>query len=172
MIGPYPHFIYDASGGGGEAILFDTNQKNLKYVAFCPKKFKIPPLSWKTTKILSLPLPPGIKIKMYMDKLEGTIDEDSGEIRFQFEAKFTLHIFYFLKFPHITVKSLLNTGNARTKYHECQGIPLTKNGKTKLVGVARISKTKNYFIDTILFLPTSALAELNCEVFLNSLRRT
>ncbi len=162
-IGKYPAFIYDATGGGGEVISVKIH-KNTKYIKFSPQKFKIPPLNWKTTKFLSIPLPPGIRIEMNMDKLEGIINNVSGEINLEFEARFRLQIFSVFKFPDLFIKSLLNTGKIRTKNFRSQGKRLLNNGETKLVGVATISKTNNLILDKFLFLPTEALAELNCEL--------
>ena len=163
-IGSYPYFAYDASGGGGEALLLETKEINTKYVKFSPNTFKIPPLTGKTTKFLTIPLPPGIKISMSMDKLEGTINQKSGEIQLNFEARFTLEIFSIYKFPNLIVKSLLNTGTVKTKKYKYQGLKIQKDGKAKIVGVAKILKTNNYLLNKILFLPTDAIAELQCEI--------
>ena len=80
FIGSFPHFDYDASGGGGEGTLLRTKEKNIYNISFSKGSFSIPPLTSKTTKFLSIPLPPGIKIEMNMDKLLGTINDHSGEI--------------------------------------------------------------------------------------------
>ncbi len=163
-IGSYPNFIYNATGGGGEALLVKSIQVGKEYVRFSPKTFQIPSLSWKTTKFMHLPLPPGIKINICMDKLEGTINKVSGEISLNFEASFTLEILSIIKFPSLFVKTILNTGKVQTNNIESQGLKLQKNGKSKLVGTAYIRKTDNYLLNRLLFLPTTALAELNCII--------
>ena len=87
-IGKYPAFTYNAYGGGGKATLLPNQKNNLLHISFSSKTFSIPPLTSKTTRFLSLPLPPGFKIKMSMDKLEGTINKNSGEVLLKFESKF------------------------------------------------------------------------------------
>ena len=79
-IGSYPSFSYNAYGGGGKGTLLPSKSNHILCLSFSSKTFSIPPLTSKSTKFLSLPLPPGFKIEMYMEKLEGTIDKNSGEI--------------------------------------------------------------------------------------------
>ena len=163
-IGSYPTFLYNASGGGGKGTLLPSHEKNILYLNFSSKTFSIPPLTSKTTKFLSLPLPPGFKIEMSMDKLEGTIDEKSGEVLFDFESKFIFSIGNIIKFPHLLVETTLQTGEVKGKLHQSKGLPLQKNRKTKLVGIAKIPPTGNKFLDAFLGLPNEALAELQCEI--------
>ena len=163
-IGSYPPFSYNASGGGGKGTLLPTQENNIHYLSFSSKTFSIPPLTSKTTKFLSLPLPPGLKIEMYMDKLEGTIDKSSGDILLKFESRFVLSIGSVIKFPDLLVKTLLETGKVESKLHQSNGLALQKNGKAKLVGVSIIPPTGNKLLDTFLGLPNEALAELKCEI--------
>ena len=163
-IGKYPSFIYNANGGGGKATLLQNQKNNLLHLSFSNKTFSIPSLTSKTTKFLFFPLPPSFKIEMSMDKLEGTIDQNSGKVLLKFESKFLFSIAGMLKFPELIVKTLLQTGKIKCKLHEGEGLPLKKNGKTKLVGISIIPKTGNKILDTFLGLPNEALAELNCEI--------
>ncbi len=163
-IGKYPPFIYNAYGGGGAATLLPSQRKNLLKISFSSKTFSIPPLTSKTTQFLSLPLPPGLKIAMSMDKLKGTIDKNSGEILLKFESKFVLSIGSLLKFPDLLVKTLLQTGAVKGKLHEGKGLVLQQNGKTKLVGISIIPQTGNKILDAFLRLPNEAIAELECEI--------
>ena len=162
-IGSFPPFSYNASGGGGKGTLLSSKNKNLLYFSFSSKTFSIPPLTSKTTKFLSLPLPPGLKIEIFMDRLEGTINLNSGEIFFEFESKFVFCIGTLIKFPDLLVKSSLNTGVVKGKSHKAKGLILQKNGKAKLVGISMISPTGNKILDIFLGLPNEALAELQCE---------
>ena len=162
-IGKYPQFHYDASGGGGEALIIETKDKHIKYMRFSPKTFQIPPLSWRTTKFLNLPLPPGIIINITMEKLEGNLNKDSGQILLNFEARFSLKILFIFKLPDLIIKSLLKSDKVKTNLHEREGMPLQEDGKARLVGIAKIAKTGNYLLDKFLFLPNDALAELVCE---------
>ena len=163
-IGSYPTFSYNACGGGGKGTLIPSQAKNILYLHFSSKTFSIPPLTSKTTKFLSLPLPPGLKIEMTMDKLVGTIDKNSGEILFKFESRFVFSIGSVIKFPDLLVKTLLETGEVTGKLHQSSGLALQKNGRAKLVGVSIIPPTGNKILDTFLDLPNEALAELNCEI--------
>ena len=101
---------------------------------------------------------------MYMDKLEGTIDQNSGEVLFTFEAKFTFSIGGMIKFPDLLVKTLLQTGKVKGNLHQGKGLALQRNGTTKLVGISIIPPTGNKILDTFLGLPNEALAELQCQI--------
>ena len=163
-IGSYPTFSYNAYGGGGKGTLIPSKKNNILYLSFSSKAFSIPPLTSQTTKFLSLPLPPGLKIEMRMDKLEGTIDKNSGEVLFKFESKFVFSIANMIKFPDLLIKTVLTTGKVKGKLHAGTGMMLQENGKTKLVGICIIPKTRNQILDTFLGLPNEALAELQCEI--------
>ncbi len=163
-IGKYPAFNYNAYGGGGKATLLPNQKNNLLHISFSSKTFSIPPLTSKTTRFLSLPLPPGFMIEMSMDHLEGTINQNSGEVLLNFESKFLFSIGVILKFPELIVKTHLKTGKVKGKLHEGEGLILQNDGTTKLVGIAIIPKTGNKILDTFLSLPNEALAELKCEI--------
>ena len=163
-IGSYPSFDYNATGGGGNGSLLPSSNENILNLRFASKTFSIPPLNSRTTKFLCLPLPPGLKIVMSMDKLEGTIDRNSGEVLLKFESKFVLSIGENIAFPHLLVKTLLTTGEVKGKLHEGKGLILQKNGKAKLVGIAVIPITRNKILNIFLGLPNEALAELQCEI--------
>ena len=163
-VGKYPPFTYNAYGGGGKATLFPYTKNDLLHISFSSKTFSIPPLTSKTTRFLSLPLPPGFNITMSMNKLEGTIDKNSGEVLLKFESKFLFRIGGFVKFPHLIVNSLLKTGKVKGKLHEGNGLIIQNNGTIKLVGISMIPKTGNKILDTFLGLPNEALAELQCKI--------
>ena len=163
-IGKYPPFTYNACGGGGKATLLPSKKNNVLHVSFSSKTFSIPPLSSKTTKFLLLPLPPGLKIEMSIDQLNGTIDKNSGKVLLKFESRFHFSIGTMFKFPELIVKTFLKTGKVKGKLHEGEGLALQKNGTTKLVGISLIPKTGNKILDTFLELPNEAFAELRCEI--------
>ena len=164
VIGTYPPFSYDARNGGGEATLDKTDKANIQSVIFKPNNFSIPPLTWENTKFLNVPLPPGLKIEMLMDKLEGTIDKNTGEIILFFESRFKFSICSIFFFPDLLVKSLLQSGKVKSNLYEENGFGLRKDGKAKLVGIALIPITGNKVLDKFLDLPNEALAVLNCEI--------
>ena len=163
-IGSYPPFIYNALGGGGKATLLPSKKNNIQNVSFSSKTFSIPPLNSRTTKFLSLPLPPGFKIEMSLDQLKGTIDQNSGEVLLKFESKFSFSIGAMLNFPSLIVKTLLKTGEVKGTLHKAEGLVLQNNGTTKLVGIAIIPITGHNILDAFLGLPNEALAELQCEI--------
>ena len=163
-IGSYPPFSYNAYGGGGKGTLLPSKKNNILYLIFSSKTFSIPPLSSKTTKFLSLPLPPGLKIEISMDKLEGTIDKNSGAVLFQFESRFVLSIGTIIKFPDLLVKTSLQSETVKGKLHQGKGLVVQKNGNTKLVGISIIPRTGNKILDALLGLPNEALAELQCII--------
>ena len=163
-IGKYPPFTYNADGGGGKAKFLSNSKDNLLHVSFSSKTFSIPPITSKTTRFLSLPLPPCLKINMSMDQLDGTINKNSGEVLLKFESKFLFSIGGMLKFPKLIVKTILKTGKVKGQLHKGEGLVLQKNGTTKLVGISIVPKTGNKIPDTFLGLPNEALAELLCEI--------
>ena len=164
FIGSYPPFDYDAKGGGGKGILLPSVKDNILRLSFPSETFSIPPLNSKTTKFLSLPLPPGLKIEMSMVKLEGTIDKDSGEVFLKFESKFIFSIGSIFKFPDLLVKTCLNTGTVKGQLHEEKGCVIQQDGKTKIVGITTIPPTGNKILDIFLGLPNEALAILQCKI--------
>tara|TARA_B100001029_G_C14606758_1_gene206837 strand:- start:112 stop:420 length:309 start_codon:yes stop_codon:yes gene_type:complete len=101
---------------------------------------------------------------MFMDKLEGSINKNCGEVSFTFESKFVFTIMGMIRFPDLLVKSTLKTGKVKGKLHEAEGLALQKNGKTKLVGISIIPPSGNKILDSFLCLPNEALAELQCEI--------
>ena len=163
-IGSYPTFTYNASGGGGKGTLLPSKKKNIIYLSFSSKTFSIPPLTSKTTKFLSFPLPPGFKIEMSMDTLHGSINSNSGEISLQFESKFIFSIGSIIKFPNLLIRTCLETGKVKSQLYEEEGMTLQKNGKAKLVGISMVPATGNRILDKFLNLPNEALAIMNCEI--------
>ena len=164
QIGKFPPFTYNAYGGGGKATLHKNKKNNLLHISFSPKTFSIPSLTSKTTKFLSLPLPPGFKIEMYMEQLEGTIDKNSGDVLLKFKSNFLFSIGAMVKFPKLKVNTLLTSGKVKGKLYEGEGHVLQNNGTIKLVGISIIPKTGNKILDIFLGLPNEALAELKCEI--------
>lgn len=65
----YPRFTYDAQGGGGVGSAEDIGNGMIR-VKFDPAQFVIPPLDFRSTKLLGLPIPPPLQISIKMQKLE------------------------------------------------------------------------------------------------------
>ena len=164
VIGLYPPFEYDAQGGGGKAKIFTNKKDNILNLIFEPDKFSIPPLSTKTTKFLSFPLPPGLKIDMNMEKLEGTLDQDSGTVILKFESQFIFSILSIFHFPALLIKTTLTSRKVKGNLQEAEGKVINNNGEATLVGIATVPKTGNIILDTLLMLPNEALAILKCKI--------
>ncbi len=162
-IGSYPHFIYNASGGGGRANMAFNQSENDLFLVFSPDEFIIPPLSWRTAKLLGLPIPPGLRIEMCMDKLEGKVNKVTGDVNLRFEARFLFTIWPTLTFPNLIVKTKLITGKVNSRLHSEEGLVLQKDGHARLVGIADIPPTGNRILDIFLGLPNEALAVLECQ---------
>ena len=139
-------------------------QKNIYNISFSNSSFSIPPLTSKTTKFLSIPLPPGIKIEMNMDRLQGKINDLSGEIILDFESRFVLSICSLYSFPNLLIKTSLTTGTVKGKLHEEKGFISKRNGKLRLVGISIVPITGNKILDNFLNLPNEALAVLQCKI--------
>tara|TARA_Y100001968_G_scaffold282587_1_gene280656 strand:+ start:902 stop:1435 length:534 start_codon:yes stop_codon:yes gene_type:complete len=163
-IGNYPYFDYDASGGGGKASVIDNERGTSLLLKFHPNKFFIPPLNWKTTKILGLPMIPGIEINMILDKLEGILEPKNREIILAFEARFILKIFSTIEFPELIINTELKNGEITSKLYKIKGEKISENGKVKLGGIAIIPPTSNVFLNIFLGLPNEALAILECTI--------
>ncbi len=161
-IGSYPLFHYNATGGGGKASIVN-NAKDKINILFDKKEFFIPSLNWKTTKVLGIPIPPGLEIKMKLDKLEGSADLKTGAINLNFEARFLFTIFTF-KFPNLVVITTLSTNSIKSNLHSAKGLPLNENNESRLVGIAVIPPSGNKALDLFLGLPNEALAVLSCKI--------
>ena len=77
-ISVYPPFAYDATGGGGVARV-TRGAGGRTALAFDAATVSIPPLDWRSTRFLGLPLPPGLRIDIKPLKLEvgnGREDKD------------------------------------------------------------------------------------------------
>ncbi len=163
-IGSYPHFVYDARGGGGKTSLVKVKNKNHLFLIFNPDTFSIPSLNWRTTRFLSIPMPLGLEIKMLLEKLEGTIALDTGEICLDFESEFLFTIWPIFVFPKLTVKTFLKSSRVVSKLFDAEGKCWGKDGKATLVGIAVIPKTGHKLLDLFLSLPNEALAKLECRI--------
>ncbi len=163
-IGSYPAFHYDARGGGGIGRKSIKKKGEIQCIDFDPKDFSIPSLNWRSARIGPLPIPPGIEIKMILNKLKGSINEITNYISLDFEAEFELNIWPDIKFSRIFIRSCLHSGDLNTKLHSVRGINIQKDGYTRLVGKANVQRTGDRVLDNFLGLPNEALAVLECQL--------
>ncbi len=162
-IGNYPKFLYDARGGGGKGILSPVDQNGQRCISFPIDKFSIPQLYWKTTRVLGIPLLPGLEIKILPESLKGNLDTNTMSLNLLFKAKFRLAIFNLIKAPPLNISTSLRTTNQHV--NKLANINDTNmiNLQT-LKGTALVDKTGNIFLDAFLSLPCEATAELNCRL--------
>ena len=163
-IGAYPRFGYDASGGGGEANLGPLDGGGWQSVEFNPAQLTIPPLSWRNTRILCLPLPPGLTITIGPEQLQGRWHPSSGEVQLEFRSRFYFSLAGIYQAPPLIVQTRLQTETAQGKRHRAQGERIGANGQALLVGVATVPPSGDGWLDRFLGLPDEALAVMRCRL--------
>ena len=163
-IGRYPHFRYDAGGGGGSGQLEEADGEGWRPLAFAPEGLTIPPLTWRTTRVLGLPLPPGLSIAIAPQRLAGRWQQKIGAVELEFQARFVFAVAGLYRAPDLIVRTRLRTGEARGQRHSAVGVPLDHDGRGVLVGVAVVEPTGAEWLDRFLGLPDEALAVLRCRL--------
>ena len=163
-IGPYPRFRYDARGGGGVSAAAETREDDWQALRFDPAALRIPALSARTTRFLGLPLPPGLRITIAPQRLEGHWQPSSGRVELTFEARFQLLVAERPVAPDLRVATRLTTEEARGRRHQVRGAPLDGEGLGVLVGLATVPATGEGWLDRFLQLPDEALALLRCRL--------
>ncbi|MCP9834998.1 MULTISPECIES: hypothetical protein [unclassified Cyanobium] len=163
VIGAYPRFRYDARGGGGVGRLSEGDSTGSQRLLFDPDALNIPPLHWRTTRFLGLPLPPGLVITIHPQRFDGSLDGATGAMALRFCARFRFAIGSLYRAPDLIVDTMLSTGPVRGRRHQAMGQPLDGDGLAQLVGVATIAPSGDPFLDRFLGLPDEALALLRCR---------
>jgi hypothetical protein len=172
-IGRYPRFRYDARGGGGIALgpSEEMPAAGPWPVHFDPPQLNIPDLSWRTTRILGVPIPPGVGIAIEPLELGGELDPASGAVELRFRARFHCSLAGLYRPPALQVNTLLSTGAVSGERHRGQGSPLGGDGMAVLVGVAPVPASGDAVLDAFLGLPDDALAVLRCHIALQAAPR-
>eukprot|EP00210_Caulerpa_lentillifera_P003759 g3591.t1 len=158
----YPRFQYNAVGAGGPGLVVAT-EGTKKTVRFDIDQLQIPDLDYKSTRVLGIPIPPPLCIKINTKLLKGTVDTSTGETQLMFVAEFLFSIGALYKAPPLSIDTVLTTGYSTGVILSADGSPLV-NGRGKLVGAARVPRTGDWFLDSFLMLPTDALAQLAVEI--------
>ncbi|MEI6031248.1 MAG: hypothetical protein WCQ20_08810 [Synechococcaceae cyanobacterium ELA739] len=91
-IGCYPRFCFEARSGGGTGQLEPPDGEGWWPMAFVSEGLTIPPLTWRTTRVLGLPLPPGLSISVSPQRLEGRWLQESGAVELEFLARFVFAV--------------------------------------------------------------------------------
>eukprot|EP01025_Chloroclados_australasicus_P027430 TRINITY_DN271_c1_g1_i1.p2 TRINITY_DN271_c1_g1~~TRINITY_DN271_c1_g1_i1.p2 ORF type:complete len:213 (-),score=24.52 TRINITY_DN271_c1_g1_i1:287-925(-) len=160
----FPRFNYNAVGGGCLGYAEMQSQTSYKYnVYFDPNDVIIPDLNWSTTKILGLPLPPLIRIGIRPQKFEGWWEKASGQAEMNLVAEFDCCIADIYKSPPLLVSVPLTTEQAQGEMHSGSG-RFVQQGRGRLAGITVVPKTGDLFVDTLLSLPTEALAFMEVEL--------
>lgn len=164
-IARYPDFEYDAKGGFGTGTAINDSNGEVLAI-FDVGKLYIPPLTSETTKFLGLHLPPFLRIDIVPENFQGSIDKESGKVDLEFKAKFWFSVGSFYKAPPLLVATVLTTEESGGKMRKGRGQRRDKDGKCKLVGVAKVDPIDDTFMNTFLGLPTECLAILNATISL------
>lgn len=158
-IARYPDFVYNGEGGGGFGTAEELEDGRLA-VEFDTENLYIPPLGFKTTTFLGLPLPPFICIDVVPQSLKGFIERANGKVELQFSAKFLFSIGSLYRAPALLVDTLLTTGQTEGRLRQGQGKRLDSEEECRLVGVAPLVPVEDAFMNAFLTLPTDCLANL------------
>ncbi|MEX0587873.1 MAG: hypothetical protein WD136_01320 [Cyanobium sp.] len=161
-IGIYPRFSYDARGGGGIGQLGAVNANGRQELDFPAASLVIPPLNWRTTRVLGLPLPPGLSIDIGANQLAGSFEPATGHLQLRFLARFCFRLGGLYRAPDLLVDTVLNSDSATGQRHQASGQPLDAGGQALLVGVATVPPSGDGWLDRFLGLPDEALAMLRC----------
>jgi hypothetical protein len=160
----YPTFGYNAAGGGGTGTVTQDPVSGLLNIVFDAETLVIPPITYATSTVLGIPIPPPLKIAIIPKTLEGTINPETGEANLTFLAGFEFTAGPLYTAPPLVVSTTLTTEQSSGPIRSGTGERLTADGKAKLVGVARVPKTGDGFLDGFLMLPTDALAVLSADL--------
>ncbi|SBO42224.1 hypothetical protein [Cyanobium sp. NIES-981] len=168
-IGRYPRFRYDASGGGGTGSVphGSAGPPGPRPVRFDPAALAIPDLSWRTTRVLGVPIPPGVRIAIEPLELAGQLDTATGAMELRFRARFHCSLFGRYRPGALQVDTLLSTGSVSGRRHRDAGMPVGPDGHAVLAGVAEVPASGDGVLDAFLGLPDDALAVLRCQIVLH-----
>jgi len=168
VIGRYPRFGYDARGGGGRAQQGPSDADGWRDLVFEPASLVIPELNWRTTRLLGLPLPPGLAIAIVPEQLQGRWQRTSGAVQLRFRSRFRFKVADQVAAPDLIVDTQLATASVQGKRHRGQGQPLNAGGEGLLVGVATVQPSGEGWFDRFLGLPDEALALMRCRITVDS----
>lgn len=155
-------FSYNAEGGGGTGKVQQLPGNKLQ-LTFDAEELLIPALNWRTASVLGLPIPPPLNIAIRPNKFEGVLDLSTGQMDLEFSADFDFTVGSLYKAPSLKVATTLTSEHSAGQIHKADGQRL-QNGEVKLVGVARVPKVSEAFLDIFLMLPTDALAVMKAKL--------
>jgi hypothetical protein len=159
----YPTFSYNAAGGGGIGRIVGQDG-DIATVEFDPKTLNIPPIDYRSTKVIGIPIPPPLQIRIIPKELKGTVNMKTGEANLDFDAAFQFDAGSIYHAAPLSVLTTLSTEGSSGDLLQGTGNRMTADGKAKLAGVARVPKTGDAFLDSFLLLPSEALAVLSADI--------
>lgn len=157
----YPRFRYNAVGGGGWGSVTDLGNGKLQLV-FDTTVLVIPDFSFRTASMFGLPVPPPLNIAIKPLRLEGVLDQNTGEVNLNFDADFYFSAGPVYSAPALQVRTVLTTEFTQGARLSANGRRLTSNAGL-LVGTATVARVSDPFMDNFLQLPADALAVMNAE---------
>lgn len=167
VIGGFPPFSYDATGGGGISALEDEPEEGgaTTRLDFPPHQLTIPPLDSARGRFLGLPLPPGLSIQIRPDRLAGQLNLNSGELTLDFRSRFQFTLGRaeapLYQASDLVVETQLTTGTVHGQRQTRSGRPLGPDGSATLVGMACIEPCRDPWLNWFLGLPDQALAVMH-----------
>jgi hypothetical protein len=159
----YPTFAYNASGGGGVGVV-SKRADGLLDVEWDAAALNIPAISYSTSKVLGVPLPPPLRIEIKPRRLAGTVDPATGEVNLEFFAGFEFTAGPLYRAPPLEVSTTLTSESSQGVLRSGSGRRLAGDGRARLVGVARVPATADALLNGFLMLPTDALAVLSADM--------
>lgn len=169
VIAGYPRFTYNATGGCAPGECNPSAGGALE-LRIAHEQTTIPPLHWRTTRFLGLPLPPGLSIAIQPEALSGSVDAQSGEVTLHFCSRFRFQLsaagVRIYEAADLLVDTQLTTERISSRRHQRQGRRLDGDSRGVLVGTALIQPCGEAWLDRFLGLPDEALAVLDCRLAL------
>ena len=158
----YPTFSYNALGGGGRGRVVAVDGDVLT-VEFDAGSLSIPPIDYRSTKVVGVPIPPPLRIEILPKQLKGTVNVRTGEANLDFDARFQFDAGSLYHAAPLSIVTKLSSEGSAGRMLRGPGERL-QDGKVKLAGVAAVPKTGDAFLDGFLMLPSEALAVLSAEI--------
>lgn len=159
----YPTFSYNASGGGGVGRIV-SQDGDIATVEFDIESLSIPPIDYRSTKVLGIPIPPPLSIQIVPKELKGNVNMKTGEANLDFDASFQFDAGSLYHAAPLSVVTTLSTEGSSGDLLQGSGVRLNGDGKARFAGVAKVPKTGDSFLDGFLLLPSEALAVLSAEL--------
>ncbi len=158
----YPTFSYNALGGGGRGKVVAVDGDVLT-VEFDASSLRIPPIDYRSTKVIGVPIPPPFRIEIIPKQLKGTVNVRTGEANLDFDARFQFDAGSLYHAAPLSIVTKLSSEGSAGRMLRGPGERL-EDGRVKLAGVASVPKTGDAFLDGFLLLPSEALAVLSAEI--------